>query len=137
MVRIFGDDVRELMGLLNEVRMAKDVVRVRQVCFGEETEKVYRFKVGFPNGFKGSSVSAWYSVDWRKDRLYMTTREFANYIANVNSGKGGQNIVYQVERLTQEEFELSKKPLGNILQDAIIRSNSSGEGKQEKELGLF
>ena len=94
--------MESILQALNEARKNEELIRIEQ-CYLEKTEvKSYRFKTSFPNGLKRHSVAAWFSTDYKKDGLYMSSKELATYIANVNSDRGGEGISYVVTRVQIE-----------------------------------
>ena len=116
--------VSEIRDELNQAASKGEIIRVEQRYFGKTEVKTYRFKTGFPNGFKSHSVTGWYSTDFKHDGLYMSSRDFANYISNVNGGRGGLHITYLVERIvpaleqTNMSHSSTKPPLSSIIESS-------------------
>lgn len=84
-----------------EIRRELDSVSsitIDQTWSDGERSTTYEYAAKFPDGFSSGSVTAWYSTNWREDGQYMTTKELATYISNVNSGRGGRNIKYLVRK---------------------------------------
>ena len=111
---------------LNQAVQNGESIRIEQRYLGKTEVKTYRFKTGFPHGLKSHSVTAWYSTDFKHDGLYMSSSDLANYISNVNSGRGGRHISYSVDRITPElEHTSNLQPQKKASLSSIIESSQS------------
>ena len=116
--------VSEIKDELNQAANKGEIIRIEQRYFGKTEVKTYRFKTGFPNGFKSHSVTGWFSTDFKHDGLYMSSSDLANYISTVNGGRGGLHITYLVERIAPEREQTfishpsTKPPLSSIIESS-------------------
>lgn len=125
-MKISSVTVSDIRDELNLAAKNGELIRVEQQYLGKTESKTYRFKTGFPNGLKSHSVTAWYSTDFKKDRLYMSSSELANYISNVNSGRGSRHITYEIERVVPELEQVSlSHPSSKPTLSSIIKSAES------------
>lgn len=114
--------IPDIMNELNEAAVKGESIRIQQQYLGKTEVKTYRFGTKFPNGFKSRSVTGWYSTDFKQDGLYMSSRELANYISAVNSGRGGHHISYLIERITPERELTSDSPSPTASLSSVIAS---------------
>lgn len=96
--RITASSVSAARAELAEAAALGMKIEVTQSYFGKTETTTYTYGTKYPNGLRGRSVTAWYASDWKQSYNYKSTQEFANYISNVNSGRGGRNIRYEVRK---------------------------------------
>lgn len=90
MAQISAVDPAEIVRVLLDAKRNKARIQVVENSPEKRERKTYLFKVGFPKGLKAGSVSAWFSTDYRNDKIYMSNSAFADYISAVISGNGGK-----------------------------------------------
>lgn len=96
--RITASNASDVATELAEAATLRMKIEVAQTYFGKTETTTYEYGTKFPNGLRSHSVTGWYASDWKQSYNYKTTREFANYISNINSGRGGRNIQYEVRK---------------------------------------
>lgn len=96
-MRVSQTKYDEVFQILNDAKEAGKGIGIVQSYLGEVEIKTYRFSVRFPEGCVAKAVHAWYSDDWKNDRLDMTTHEMACYICDINSGRGGKGASCTVQ----------------------------------------
>ena len=102
MIKIVEIEIVDILQILDEARKEQELIRV-ELHYRDKTEvKEYRFKIGFPNGLESHSVKGWYSTNFKDDGLYLSSKDFATYISNVNSCVG-KDITYTVTRRKEQE----------------------------------
>ena len=95
-VPLLETDEIEIANILNCIKKSGKSVVIRQFYPGGNSIKAYKYKTGFPHGVRGKSVTGWYSVNFKEDRLWMSSKEMVTYIFNVNNGRGGAGISYNI-----------------------------------------